>query len=343
MSIEKEYYINEMNLFIQHITLIVLNSRIIQKTKKNLKTISIQLFSIEQKKNFDIEEIYDFIDDYMFLASPNEIRQSINDNNNLYKNYEIDIFIIQDNKTILIEKWYFSYIDEIEIISEKKELELQLSILTRSIYSITRLLPIFQLKISNLKIDYKAYKNYFSNNKFNGNAKFIEIKNKKFKIKIKVEYLFDLNILINNNNDNFNKFKRPRFYTVNLDKKSIPSFEVLLTEDEYDSYNQNTKRKDSKRRKLSHEMDNNILNFLSKEEIKNLSPDESISSSINSNDSIELDIKVENNSSNNNLMLNDIKEKYKLLKDKCINHQENNIEININKLYIYTILDFNFN
>ena len=89
-------------------------------------------------------------------------------------------------------------------------------------------------------------------------------------------------------------------------------------------------------------MDNNILNFLSKEEIKNLSPDESISSSINSNDSIELDIKVENNSSNN-LMLNDIKEKYKLLKDKCINHQENNIEININKLYIYTILDFNFN
>ena len=90
-------------------------------------------------------------------------------------------------------------------------------------------------------------------------------------------------------------------------------------------------------------MDNNILNFLSKEEIKNLSPDESISSSINSNDSIELDIKVENNSSNNNLMLNDIKEKYKLLKDKCINHQENNIEININKLYIYTILDFNFN
>ena len=89
-------------------------------------------------------------------------------------------------------------------------------------------------------------------------------------------------------------------------------------------------------------MDNNILNFLSKEEIKNLSPDESISSSINSNDSIELDFKIENNSSNN-LMLNDIKEKYKLLKDKCINHQENNIEININKLYIYTILDFNFN
>jgi hypothetical protein len=90
-------------------------------------------------------------------------------------------------------------------------------------------------------------------------------------------------------------------------------------------------------------MDNNILNFLSKEEIKNLSPDESISSSINSNDSIELNVKVENNFSNNNLMLNDIKEKYKLLKDKCINHQENNIEININKLYIYTILDFNFN
>ena len=342
MSIEKEYYINEMNLFIEHITLIVLNSRINKNIKKNNKTISIQLFSIEQKKNFDIEEIYDFIDDYMFLASPNEIRQSINDNNNLYKNYEIDIFITTDNETILIEKWYFSYIDNIEIISEKKQLELQLSTLTRSIYSITRLLPSFQLKISNLKIDYKAYKNYFSNNKFNGNAKFIEIKNKTLKIKIKIEYLIDLNILINDNNENNYKFKRPRFYTVNIDKKSIPSFEVLLTEEEYDSY-QNTKRKESKRRKLSHEMDNNILNFLSKEEIKNLSPDESLSSSINSNDSIELNVKVENNFSNNNLMLNDIKEKYKLLKDKCINHQENNIEININKLYIYTILDFNFN
>ena len=104
---EKEYFNNEMNSFIKHITLIILNSRISQHNLKKERNISLKLYSIEQKKNFDIEEIFDFIDDYMFLASPNQIRQSLNDYNNGCKSYEIDFFIIKDNEYILMEKWYF--------------------------------------------------------------------------------------------------------------------------------------------------------------------------------------------------------------------------------------------
>ena len=42
-------------------------------------------------------------------------------------------------------------------------------------------------------------------------------------------------------------------------------------------------------------------------------------------------------------MLTDIKEKYNILKERINTNQANNIGINVNKLYIYTILDFNFN
>ena len=61
---------------------------------------------------------------------------------------------------------------------------------------------------------------------------------------------------------------------------------------------------------------------------------------MNSNISLELNIKVD---SSINLMLTDIKEKYNILKERINTNQTNNIGINVNKLYIYTILDFNFN
>ena len=342
---EKEYFNNEMNSFIKHITLIILNSRLSEnKSKKEKNNISLKLYSIEQEKNFDIEEIFDFIDDYMFLASPNQIRQSLSDCNSGCKSYEIDFFIIKENEYILMEKWYFSYFDDINIHKSKKYLEKKLSCFTRSIYNITRLIPLYQFKTLNYKIDYKAYKNELSNYKFNGNTKFIEISNKTLTIKIKVEYLID-NILKKGNDEMTNTFKRPRFYSLTVKKKSIPSFEVLFTEEEIET---NKDENNGKKigRKLSHNFDreNNIYNYLSKEEIKNLSPNinESCESNntINSNISLELNIKVD---SSINLMLTDIKEKYNILKERINTNQTNNIGINVNKLYIYTILDFNFN
>ena len=61
-EIEKEYFVNEMNSFIKHIFLIILNSRINQNNlDKESKNITLKLFSIEQEKNFDIEEKNKFI------------------------------------------------------------------------------------------------------------------------------------------------------------------------------------------------------------------------------------------------------------------------------------------
>ena len=352
-EIEKEYFVNEMNSFIKHIFLIILNSRINQSDlDKESKNITLKLFSIEQEKNFDIEEIFDFEHDYIFLASPNQIRQSLSEYNNGFKSYQIDIFLKEKNNLILKEKWFFSFLDDIQIFIDKIKLEKMLKTLTRSIYSITRLLPLFYIKRNKLQqLEYKAYKNDIINNEFNGKTKIIQISNKKMRINFKVEYLID-----HQDNKQINiQSKRIRNNSLTLTKKTVPSFEVLLTDDEIEYYKNNSnknKDKDSpKIRKLSHDFDkeNNPYKFLSIDEIKNLGSNLNEkgegSFSDNSASSLELNIKTESlHNSSANIIYNEIKQKYKNFKEKFLNNnQGEKIGININKLYIYTILDFNFN
>ena len=229
-----------------------------------------------------------------------------------------------------------------------------LKTLTRSIYSITRLLPLFYIKRNKLQqLEYKAYKNDIINNEFNGKTKIIQISNKKMRIKFKVEYEVENNHL--ENKQIYNKSKKIRFNSLTLTKKSIPSFEVLLTDDEIEYYKNNSnknKDKDSpKIRKLSHDFDkeNNPYKFLSIDEIKNLGSNLNEkgegSFSDNSASSLELNIKTDSlHNSSTNIIFNEIKQKYKNFKEKYLNNnQGEKIGININKLYIYTILDFNFN
>ena len=351
-EIEKEYFVNEMNSFIKHIFLIILNSRINQNNlDKESKNITLKLFSIEQEKNFDIEEIFDFEHDYIFLASPNQIRQSLSEYNNGFKSYQIDIFLKEKNKLILKEKWFFSFLDDIQIFIDKINLEKILKSLTRSVYSITRFLPLFYIHKNNLQqFEYKAYTNDITNNEFNGKTNIIQISNKKMRINFKVEYQVDNNF--KENKLIKNKSKKIRYNSLTLTKKTIPSFEVLLTEDEIEYYKNNSNEKDSpKIRKLSHDFDkeNNPYKFLSIDEIKNLGPNlkykDEGSFSENSGSSLELNIKNDSlHNSSTNIIFNEIKQKYKNFKDKYLksNEGENN-GININKLYIYTILDFNFN
>ncbi len=351
-EIEKEYFVNEMNSFIKHIFLIILNSRINQNNlDKESKNITLKLFSIEQEKNFDIEEIFDFEHDYIFLASPNQIRQSLSEYNNGFKSYQIDIFLKEKNKLILKEKWFFSFLDDIQIFIDKINLEKILKSLTRSVYSITRFLPLFYIHKNNLQqFEYKAYTNDITNNEFNGKTNIIQISNKKMRINFKVEYQVDNNF--KENKLIKNKSKKIRYNSLTLTKKTIPSFEVLLTEDEIEYYKNNSNEKDSpKIRKLSHDFDkeNNPYKFLSIDEIKklgsNLYNKDSGSFSDNSGSSLELNIKNDSlHNSSTNIIFNEIKQKYKNFKDKYLKSNEGkNNGININKLYIYTILDFNFN
>ena len=352
-EIEKEYFVNEMNSFIKHIFLIILNSRINQNNlDKESKNITLKLFSIEQEKNFDIEEIFDFEHDYIFLASPNQIRQSLSEYNNGFKSYQIDIFLKKKDQLILKEKWFFSFLDDIQVFLDKMNLEKILNTLTRSVYSITRLLPLFYISKNNLyQFEYKAYTNDITNNEFNGKTNIIQISNKKMRIKFKVEYEVENNHL--ENKQIYNKSKKIRFNSLTLTKKTIPSFEVLLTEDEIEFYQKHSNNdKDSpKIRKLSHDFDKQNIRykFLSIDEIKklgsNLYNKDSGSFSDNSGSSLELNIKNDSlHNSSTNIIFNEIKQKYKNFKDKYLksNEGENN-GININKLYIYTILDFNFN
>ena len=351
-EIEKEYFVNEMNSFIKHIFLIILNSRINQSNlDKESKNITLKLFSIEQEKNFDIEEIFDFEHDYIFLASPNQIRQSLSEYNNGFKSYQIDIFLKEKNKLILKEKWFFSFLDDIQIFIDKINLEKILKSLTRSVYSITRFLPLFYIHKNNLQqFEYKAYTNDITNNEFNGKTNIIQISNKKMRINFKVEYQVDNNF--KENKLIKNKSKKIRYNSLTLTKKTIPSFEVLLTEDEIEYFKNNSNDKDSpKIRKLSHDFDkeNNPYKFLSIDEIKNLGSNLNEkgegSFSDNSASSLELNIKTESlHNSSANIIYNEIKQKYKNFKEKFLNNnQGEKIGININKLYIYTILDFNFN
>ena len=350
MSIEKEYFLNEMNSFIKHLTLIVLNSRISQNNmKKENKNISIQNYTIIQEKNFEIEEIFDFEDEYMFLASPNQIRQSLSEYNNGLKEYEIDIFIKQEKELILMEKWIFSYFDDIEIFKGKNYLEKKLSFLTRSIYFITRFLPLFQKK-NHFNIVFKSFKKD-SPNQFNGNTKMIKISNE-LRVKFKVEYNIEI-FMKNEITQPNNNLIRQRFNSLDIGKKLLPSFEVLLTKEEEELYHnrlskENKKKSSLKSRNLSLdiEKENNVFNFLSADEMKNLSPNfNQVLSGLSENSelSLELSIKSDNETSSLNFMINDVKEKYNKLKEKIEINKENHIGINVNKLYIYTILDYNFN
>ena len=80
--------------------------------------------------------------------------------------------------------------------------------------------------------------------------------------------------------------------------------------------------------------------------MKNLSPNfNQVLSGLSENSelSLELSIKSDNETSSLNFMINDVKAKYNKLKEKIEINKENHIGINVNKLYIYTILDYNFN
>lgn len=94
---------NEMYSFIKHISLIILNSRISQRQKKNIG-IPKTLFSITQKENFDIDDLFQLDSDYTFLSSPTLTAKE----NSNEKVFFIEIYLTGSN--ILVEKWKFSYI-----------------------------------------------------------------------------------------------------------------------------------------------------------------------------------------------------------------------------------------
>ena len=97
---------NEMYSFIKHISLIILNSRISQRQKKNIG-IPKTLFSITQKENFDIDDLCQLDSDYTFLSSPTLTARKAKENSN-EKVFFIEIYLTGSN--ILVEKWKFSYI-----------------------------------------------------------------------------------------------------------------------------------------------------------------------------------------------------------------------------------------
>lgn len=96
---------NEMYSFIKHISLIILNSRINRNQKENIG-IPKTLFSITQKENFDIDDLFQLDSDYTFLSSPTLSARKTKENTNL-RTFIIEIYLTGSN--ILVEKWKFSY------------------------------------------------------------------------------------------------------------------------------------------------------------------------------------------------------------------------------------------
>ena len=289
------YIANQINSFIKQFSLIVINSRINSNT--NRKYISNNLFNVSQKETFDIDELFNLQEEYTFLSSPLNTLNTIGK-----RSYVIEIYLNCDKKP-LIERWVLTYMPQPNNDStmNKNYFNKKLNTLIRSCYFITRVLPAYSYKCndSNRYRD-KLYELKVFKHKLNRESSFTslsEVKcykvfNNKIGICVEVKYISTKAIERNDSElveydevdtgQGFTLYKRrQRFMSASVSKKkSKQSFEVLgfkedinVVQDYFGSDKGNNKDKHSKR-KLSMQCDssNNLLNILSKDELKQLTP-----------------------------------------------------------------------
>ena len=106
-SLPKIYVNNEMSSFVKHISLIIINSRISNKQMYNKGTnIPKTEFTITQKENFDIDDLFQLDNDYTFLSSPRTSGLCKKESNEI-RTFCIEIYLT--GLSILVERWIFSY------------------------------------------------------------------------------------------------------------------------------------------------------------------------------------------------------------------------------------------